>query len=474
MTGLVAVCPFDPNVPTTKTMAEKKTAEDSEETNGRKPPKFETFKRVVGSKLTSAVKGTNNTAGAISRGTTHRVSAAIQHIKEGVNKTKKGRSDAVPNALQEDVIGNPEEVIQSISVNETENETETNPCAEIKDVVTLGPFLEFITADTTLLCIFTLAAAFYPTFEYWDILWNAQATVVAPVVILTKIGLPLMMVAFTLGFALGQYLEDYRWVLPIQYLAKVYPRPSMIDRAHLDSTSEVKEETGRLGDLKTQTQDTVVAKHSMFMTLLGKKRSQHIQFRHAIAIPPKVKAWTTLGTSSSSSSHDPARSFRLPWQRNISPTEDGFLMQHLLKHSSFRRTRVWTEAVRQSDSVVNETTDSTNLGSFDLSSAVADSLEGFVVEPIFKLRGMDVFLTDDPETHASTHPWLIQQGLRSVPTFVLNVLTQWGNILIYFEMPDWVDGFQHIEEATDPDDVKALKVSSSTLFGGDMYSFSDK
>jgi hypothetical protein len=452
------------------TMAEPKTdalTADSEDLSDRKPRKFATFKRAVGSKLTSAVKGTNNTAGAISRGTKHRMTAAIQHIKEGVNKTKKERNDTVPNALEEDVVDNPDDVNESVF---PEDEIGTKPNADNNDVVTLGPFLEFITADTTLLCIFTLAAAVYPTFEYWDNIWNPQATAVAPLVILFKVGLPWMMVAFTLGLSLGQYMEDYRWILPMHYLTKGSSQPSMNDRTHLDSISEAEEEGERQGELESHTPDTVVAKHSLFITLLGKKRSERIQFRHPITIPPKVKAWTTLRTTTSSSSHETGRSFHLPWQHNISPTDDGFLMQNLLKHSSFRRTRISTDVVEQSDFLRQESTNSTHLGSFDLSSTVADSLEGFVVEPIFQLRGMDVFLTDDPEPQASTHPWLIEQGLRSVPTFIVNVLTQWGNILIYFEMPTWVHGFQHAEEVSDPDHVKALKASSST-FVADLISF---
>jgi hypothetical protein len=93
-------------------------------------------------------------------------------------------------------------------------------------------------------------------------------------------------------------------------------------------------------------------------------------------------------------------------------------------------------------------------------SATADTLdEVLVVEPLLNLRGMDVFLTDDPEPECSNHPFLLEQGLRDYPTFTLNILSQWGNILIYFTLPNWVCNFEDIqEEDNDPDDVKALKV----------------
>ena len=448
---------------------------EGEET--RKPPKFATFKRAIGVKLNSAVKGTNNKAGAITRGTSQCVSAAIQHIKEGVNKTKREKNDVVPCALAEDDVVNTPNVSSS-NVDESkilQKESVIYSSVEKSDLVTLGPFIEFITADTTLFFIFTLAAATYPTYEYWVDIWNPNEVLVSPLVILTKVGMPWMMVAFTLGLALGPYVEDFRWILPIQNFTKGIALPPTSDRGHLNAFSEMDEPGELLEELRAQPPDTAVAKHTLFMTLLGQKRSQRIQFRHPIAISPKVKAWTTLRTAVSNSTHEPTRSSRLPWQRNISPTDDGFLMQHLLKHSSFRRTRVPPVAPEGTVFLAEETVDSAQLGSFDLSATAADSLEGFVVEPIFQLRGMDVFLTDDPEARASTHPWLIEQGLLSVPTFIVNVLTQWGNIFIYFEMPAWVHGFQHTEEESDPDDVKALKVRSTVVMRGHKHilKFSD-
>jgi hypothetical protein len=43
---------------------------------------------------------------------------------------------------------------------------------------------------------------------------------------------------------------------------------------------------------------------------------------------------------------------------------------------------------------------------------------------------------------------------------MLNLWTQWGSLLIYFEMPSWVKDFNAsiVEEETDAEDVKALKV----------------
>ena len=56
-----------------------------------------------------------------------------------------------------------------------------------------------------------------------------------------------------------------------------------------------------------------------------------------------------------------------------------------------------------------------------------------------------------------------RNGLRDVPTFMLNLTTQWGTILVYFQMPKWVVNFGEslVEAEDDHDSVRALKVSSN-------------
>jgi hypothetical protein len=53
-----------------------------------------------------------------------------------------------------------------------------------------------------------------------------------------------------------------------------------------------------------------------------------------------------------------------------------------------------------------------------------------------------------------------RRGLRDVPTFIVNLMTQWGTVLMYFKMPCWVKDFKDsiVEKPGDPDDVRALKV----------------
>lgn len=52
-----------------------------------------------------------------------------------------------------------------------------------------------------------------------------------------------------------------------------------------------------------------------------------------------------------------------------------------------------------------------------------------------------------------------RNGLRDKPSCVVNLMTQWANISIYFELPEWLKDWDNIvEDEDDPDDVKALKV----------------
>lgn len=60
-----------------------------------------------------------------------------------------------------------------------------------------------------------------------------------------------------------------------------------------------------------------------------------------------------------------------------------------------------------------------------------------------------------------------RNGLRDSPSFVVNMMTQWANILLYFDMPEFVKAWDNIvEQDDDPDDVKALK---KFLNGDDEY-----
>lgn len=93
------------------------------------------------------------------------------------------------------------------------------------------------------------------------------------------------------------------------------------------------------------------------------------------------------------------------------------------------------------------------------------------IEPMWRLRGLDLFGVPpegQPDTDMATHPFLIEHGIRDRPTFIINAMTQWVNILIYFELPDWIQGWdtEFVEQDGDPENVIALK---RFLNGSDEY-----
>jgi hypothetical protein len=87
------------------------------------------------------------------------------------------------------------------------------------------------------------------------------------------------------------------------------------------------------------------------------------------------------------------------------------LQKRLLRNSMYRRrsAEVITEQT-PSESQPSDQFQCTRIGGFDL--AEADSLKGAVIDPLFVLRGMDVFLTEDREDGAednmAEHPFLIR------------------------------------------------------------------
>lgn len=115
------------------------------------------------------------------------------------------------------------------------------------------------------------------------------------------------------------------------------------------------------------------------------------------------------------------------------------------------------------------------IGNLELNDTRASVLEendlilpSFIVDPLCKLRGMDLFLSDDPPGEIWKQPMLKDGGLRDMPTFIANLMLPFGNITAYFALPDWVESLSNIpeEEVDDPADVKALK---RFLMGNNEY-----
>lgn len=163
-------------------------------------------------------------------------------------------------------------------------------------------------------------------------------------------------------------------------------------------------------------------------------------------------------------------------QHLLKPISD-VLMDHLLKDFGRRRQRSRKELDEESiEQPMPPSTNTTSIrdsikaiGHQQLPNAGASSFESDdnVIEPIGKLRGMDLFLTDDPEVEIWRQPLLNQCGLRDTPTFIGNIMLPFGNLTVYFKLPKWFDDDNIPPEMDDdPPDVKALK---RFLMGDDEY-----
>jgi hypothetical protein len=304
-----------------------------------------------------------------------------------------------------------------------------------------GPILDFLTADTTIIMIVSFSMALALTFQSWKTILNNQV--------------PLSVAG---SWALLTYAVGHVFPVPRLKTSRRILPPSRITSSVSESSFDsliLPEVIGTPSTLRIEEKEGKAATHRFFLKFFGPKQREHIKHKVAPESVSKSRpSWTNL---------QPNRVKVHRWEKRYDPTKDtkrrGDLMGCLLKNGSFRRAvrpHPLQEEHRHMDILPSQS--STDLGAFDPSHATADSLDDYVIEPILKLRGMDVFQADQLESHVASHPWLISQGMRNVPTLVVNTLTQWGHILVYFEMPEWVQDWNNIvEDECDPDDVKALK-----------------
>jgi hypothetical protein len=302
----------------------------------------------------------------------------------------------------------------------------------------MNRLLNFLTADATIIMIVCFSVVLAVTLRSWSTILDNQ--------IPFSVAGTWVLLAYAIGqvFSFPELKTSHR-VLPPRATAT-------ISESSKDSRISF-EAVGSSRNLGVKEQETKPVTRGFFSIFFGRKRRD--RYKGLVESVTKSRpSWTNL---------QPNRKKVNSWEKTYDPTKtpkrEGDLMQRLLRNKHFRRTArlpATLEIVPEID--VSLVSVSTDLGAFDLSKATADTLDDFVIEPILKLRGMDVFLTEQLESQVASHPWLISQGLRDVPTLVVNTLTQWGHILVYFEMPEWVEDWNSIvEDESDPDDVKALK-----------------
>lgn len=327
----------------------------------------------------------------------------------------------------------------------------------------VGPMVDFLTADATLFMFLCFATAVYPTLVHWTTIREQGQVPLSCVA-------AWLLVAFSVGHVvqIGDWKANHsRWWWPWsrELVPRAPSRPSLIEIQH-PAQLKIREDV-----LQEQKRN----RHSIFLGALRRSQAK-IKFQAAVQQLPPVRQLWESGTDTWSNLN-PSRPAKFLWEKTVDPTLDRtkntLLMQRLLKNPVYKRVQKRLGSFGRGASggengdggpVADhgEAAPDARMGRFELPEA--DTLEEFVIVPMMQLRGMDVFLTDDPETEVATHPWLIGQGLRDVPTVLINVITPWANILIYLEMPSWVDALENLPvHDEDEGDVRALKVRTSQL-----------
>lgn len=334
-------------------------------------------------------------------------------------------------------------------------------------MIYMGPIAAVVLHDATILIVASLSIAAYPTFSNWDVIMANQVPWSAT--------LTWLLVAFAVGYAVALLRA---------------PTQQMI--------VEEEDESILIQDT-TMPSEINVPQHSEFATRKGYTMLRRLSMQIPIKVQfpsaagKKLKGvWSTLKGGS----------VELSFQRKAHGQVNDRLMKRLLRNPMYRRKTPSSEeepSIEEDEEEDAASEEQSNvlqkIGSFDLPDA--SSLKEDVIDPLFRLRGMDIFLTEHMEEGAednmSEHPFLIKQvnnccnrhgcfvvynhltrlafahrsGLRDSPSFVVNMMTQWANILLYFEMPEFVEEWDNIvEQDDDPDDVKALK---HFLNGDDEY-----
>jgi len=83
---------------------------------------------------------------------------------------------------------------------------------------------------------------------------------------------------------------------------------------------------------------------------------------------------------------------------------------------------------------------------------------------LWKVRGIDLFLTDTPPENAGRLSGIMGGQLRDVPTFIINFRLPWGILLTYFEIADMYTPF--IKAGHDPEFDKSTLPSTDIMTPG--------
>lgn len=342
----------------------------------------------------------------------------------------KSKKDAISQRLEK--ASSKRSSVQTSSI--TRGSIAITERSEPKKVVVVGPWMAFLTEDATIFFFLCLAGSLPSTLESWSLIQTLPWTLWVPWMFLL---LSLTQVLSSDSFRVLQTKYSLRGKLPWNKTAVTF-------------AAGVEESDRRRAAMMMKQQQQ--SSHAFLRSMAGRSGAK-LSFSEVAATHAR-KAWTTLKLTKSPGQMlsfqkfaDPCRDFRT----------NNALMQRLLMNSQYGRVQKRDLLEQMAPSGEQGQL----LGQFELSPDDVTTLDEFVLVPMLTLRGMDVMLTDgDPENELSTHPFLLKNGLRDVPGFNVNIMTPWANIALYFQLPSWVTGWDSLkEQGSDPDDVKALKVS---------------
>lgn len=280
------------------------------------------------------------------------------------NEKETGANVSAKNS----VIASHEDDRSTIVIDNSIHETQLNQQKK-GIIVRMGPLLSILLHDATVYILTSLAIAAYPTVHYYNLI---TANAIPFTVALTWI-----LVAFTVGYQVALYR-----FLPIAKEEEI------------------------IADYSTLTDvDTIPFEIDMPMAAQPKRgysimRSLSVKFPSIkIELPQTFKttsgqAWSSLTTK---------RGQQMRWQRSARGRVSRALSERLLRNPSYSRRTI---EVDQCDAQV---VGQQKIGSFELPDA--ESLKEDVIEPLFKLRGMDIFLSEGEggaEDNISEHPFLIE------------------------------------------------------------------
>jgi hypothetical protein len=237
-------------------------------------------------------------------------------------------------------------------------------------IIYMGPVLVFLLHDATIAMGISLVIAAYPTISNYHLIVENQTPL--------SVTFAWILVAFAAGYELALLRAPH--VKTAEY-GQVSPDSIITIPSEIDVPA-----------LKIETKKGYSLLRRVSMTFPNVK----------VTFPGEK---TVKGAFSSLEKSGKLK----PWQRKAHDPVNGQLHERLLRNPVYRR-RSLSVTPEQAPTESPTKAQHTQMGGFDL--AEAQSLKDMVIDPLFVLRGMDVFMTEHREEGAednmSEHPFLIR------------------------------------------------------------------